>query len=420
MAKLLALCLSTCFVWASAESDALNEQGTLFFYCHSPFLSRDVLVYFDTSGGWSSSSLLTDQHLELYRDILVRNDNIPSDLEFASLTSYGDACTVKTAMGDLAIPVTLYWLNDGGAEFAVADISPSSPLFDSTTKAVALSSIVWGEFGASVRLLVASGDTSPSDRYGCFSGAMNNMVYPPVLSDANIWKVGISRFGFHNPLTNASLPFSRPTIASIQSAVHGIVLPSAVFDDFVAALRQISGSVLRVNGDSLFIQNCYIDDVGFAGDLPHLVLGFEGQDAFRLYPNAYLDKSANKECRVTVFRGDGSEAILGDSLFASGLVQFSRNQGLLLCPSLMDTVVVPSTVVGPRPKSDFAMSGNNGLLVGITVGGVVLLVAVIAFFVIRAKRKQRAERDRYSASRPMVADPSISDAASEASEHVRV
>jgi hypothetical protein len=151
-----------------------------------------------------------------------------------------------------------------------------------------------------------------------------------------------------------------------------------------------------------------------------MILSFDDQPAFVLGPHTFLDWDANNECRTIVHRGASSEITLGDTLFGSGVLELGRNRSLVLFPHDLREFYDWGGVVLPATMNDDSTSSNSDIVLGVAIGGGVLILAIIIGLVVRAKRKQRIQRDRYSVTRPMVANPSISDAASEPSDHVRV
>jgi hypothetical protein len=186
-----------------------------------------------------------------------------------------------------------------------------------------------------------------------------------------------------------------------------------MFDYFLSKARSINGKPVEQVGKDLIVHECFSDlsSQVLKGDAFSVIVSLKGQGTagIRIRPERYMRKIADGKCVIEVFRGDQDDTvILGDALFKSTIIEFSSNHGLRICPLWPFRVTAQSiklAQIDGRFESNESKSSSSGLLIAILVGGIVLVGGLVAWFVMRSK-KNRTHVDRFSPTRPMVADPS--------------
>ena len=163
------------------------------------------------------------------------------------------------------------------------------------------------------------------------------------------------------------------------------------------------------------------NDGSFIQGLPSLILKFT--QAVKVSPSDYImPKKGSEDCFVNIYKDE--TVILGDAFFKTGMVELAKNGTVSHCrPSKTNYVLNGQETVkdggddtvdvDQANKDDPPKHRYYGLFIGCTIGGIVLIIGVIVFFVIRAKRRQRLTRD--DPNRSMIHDLSSTNSVTSSS-----
>jgi hypothetical protein len=228
--------------------------------------------------------------------------------------------------------------------------------------------------------------------------------------------------------------------ATLSTITEGLVLPKKFYNNFIASLTKYTS--IRTNTDgSVVVDRCFDEQTGTINPLlPDLVITFANQNGYgvRILPQDYLRAQTSLSCRVQVVDG-GENFLLGDSIIKSGYVELTSTR-MRLCPNNQYHATdiafdananskdrVKARGIEASPDADVITvsddqnndSSRQGLIIGITVGGITIVIGVRVYIVIRKKRRSKKilapspaviqtsnDSRRYSASRSMIHDES--------------
>ena len=434
MAKSVSLCFLSALVLVRGDDDSMNLGTSLSFPCFRAGGERTIPVFIDAEGSISDEATGSRRALQIYDSLVVNSAlTTSSNLVSGSLTRSQEICVMMTRKGQVPIPITVFQGPSGA--FAMTNVNPESAIFTGL-HSIATSAIV-GPDGSNENLeLLVSANGHLADGSTC-SGNIAQQMHPKVMEAAGTWTVEVENFALHNassyaPVLNSSS--GSPHAGRISTLTAGIILPSEAYDRFLGEFDTSPTGDALIVGDRIILKSCK------ATLRTDLVITLVGQNGFGIVLTAdmYTQKLANNQCMVQVSRGRNAEFVLGAVLFQSGFVEFSRNGDMVVCPLHLYHPTDSAFQYGDNgdrlPKSlnhasapgllaKYSDDDEGGkILIGVTVAGIVVIIAVISWFVWRAKRKRRLLKrmDQFDPRRGMISDPSIASEASAQSPQQRV
>jgi hypothetical protein len=400
------------------------------FRCRSELVEADVLLFLETEVGPITAKNV-EATGENILELVNRRRILVDVIETSGFEVYSDTCSLQIFDKTLSFPVELV----GTMDFQVAILTVASipKIFDSGVQSMSirpLSNIYLSTFILSMlaeggtplvnnkQNMLPIGQQTPKldDNQGRLSSTINEMgLITPESRYTRLEFLGVAGIkGF------------------LSTKKEGLTFSTHIFDKFIGGIKSIVGDRLVKREGGFIVKDCSTmrnGDVTLKNpELFEISFSLEGLggNGIRFMPHTFLtfDHDVKSACALRIFEDKSlnpNEVILGDSFFQSVELQFS-SEGLKLDPLRLYSPVhsvkniapllpeddgkVVTLVKRSDTSSDDESSTNSGLIIGIAVGGTVLIIAVITFLTIRAKRRQHTQIDRYSASRPMVADPS--------------
>lgn len=401
-------------VASGSSSGLVSMNHSVTFPCVSESLEFEIPVFVDTYYGKLPTAPDDERFLTIYE--LLKADgiykNMPSPSEFSY---FPDKCRLSGRNRTPIYPIDISLFVTEETQFGIAYLKPDSSAFGDELSAVAIVGSIDPELSYPMLLrAIKAGETNPIEDVRRLCGLPDSDLKPDVVPGTGSLSVSIQSLGlasgdqvdeFRNDYTGIT--------AFISSSTKGIVLPSPMFDYFLSKAKSINGKPVEQVGTDLIVHECLSDRSSqvLESDAFSLIVSLKGQGTtgIRIRPERYMRKIADGKCVMEMFRGDQDDTvILGDALFKSTIIEFSSNHGLRICPLWPFRVPLKSIKlpkVDGRFESNESKSSSFGLLISILVAGIVLIGGLVAWFVMRA-RKNRTHVDRFSPTRPMVADPS--------------
>jgi hypothetical protein len=414
----------------SAVSHALGVSGipdantgtSNVFLCSVASSGEQVPIIFDSAINEPLTSILLDG-ARFYFDKLVSTRVIPVGTTMGStdISASVDRCLFEQSSKE--VPITLIQMPDVGLDFAVASSGPGSQLFNEND----ILSTIRLEGSDSIETIIVGSGAQVDDSFACRNNNEDRMIMKRVSDE--LWEFGLDSIGLLTRGANYSHLTKSVQKAIVATAFEGIALPAVQYDEMISILES-SGLALG-SGDSKVVSNCFTDD-GISKSLPDLVISFSGQDGYgvRIQPADYVLKLDNGECRLLIQKVASSELVLGDAFIKSGYVELNKVEKFMVaCPNhqyhVTDDAFNPNIPAhsrpaprgvsrAPSPQNGVVTVGelqekdtsNNALVIGLTVGGVVLIIAAIVFFIVRKRMQAKRVVSRFDPSRSMIHEPS--------------
>lgn len=341
--------------------------------------------------------------------------------ELPSETSEWDAsrrlCEVRSKSGKVAIPVSYFVHDMTLSEISVVNVGADSDVFP-IVDSIGFNYRRTEHVHSSINVFFSTpGYARPDAILGCFANG-ENRISPQMLDYDATWSLSLQDIGVASAKGFFPIDITNTLRATLSFTTRGLVLPHSLYDSFLERFSQAAAYEIVSVKEGIRVKNCDEKDEKLLRGLPSLVLTFVGSDGagIEVRPSMFVHPLPNRECEVNVFRSDQDKGVLlGDAFFRTGLVQISLDRELVLCPDFklqataIDASSRPSSngsSVELTGKSHDASGVANKIIVGVTIGGIVLIFSVVAYFIIRAKRRQVFE-NRDDPRRFMVQDPSV-------------
>lgn len=402
----------------SAAHSMTSQAEVTVFECYSYDAGIDIPVFIDTKAYGSDEGMVKMRAQEVF-DVLTREKLFP-DADSSALDEFKifpDRCVVKSPTGSYIVKIWLVVAAE--VQFGIGNAGPSTDLLGPEIGSWAIGGTPSSKVDQQLQLsLSRAGEPDPMSQLTNQCDLVEAFRKPTVDTSSGRWEFVVDAIGFASDNKTDRLALSA-TKAILSSETRGIELPSTMYDEFVTRITITNKAVELVNG-SLVFKECYAEGGYALGPAKmHLFVALRGQGqvGIQLDASALLRKGATAgSCEVKVTRGSSGDIIFGDSFFQSSLIQFSRTSGLSVCPYAVHYLdgVIPAEQqqyikdemmeVSQRTKS------SSALLIGLIVGGVVLVGAVVTFFVIRHRKMTRSS-DRFAPERPMVEPSDVSSTA---------
>ena len=386
----------------TCRMDQDNSEVPLFFYSEDPSGLQD---------GKSTSML--ESILTYASSVRAFKPELPYILEGWSVSM--KQCEVQSYLVTVTLPVSHFFHNETLSEFSVADIASDSKFF-SIVDSFALYSHPINAHRPPIEGLLSAKGPRPDSLVGCPAGGRNRIT-PRVQDSKRDWSFQLQALSM--PWTDGAHILPMSTVKGRLSYItKGLVLPEKLYDYFLDRLSAVSIHDIIRGESRIFIKSCYETDPRMLFGLPSLVLTFIGANSsnVEILPHIYMQALQNKECELDVYKSSGDTVILGDAFFRAGLTQISSDKSLVVCPASM--YVHPSSKAaspgGLPANSSVDIVGKNDdpdgiaskVIIGVTVGGIVFICALVAFFIIRARRRN-STKNRDDPARFMIKDPSV-------------
>jgi len=323
-------------------------------------------------------------------------------------------CEFRTSIDTVTLPVTHFFNDDTFDEISVARVAPESATFSAIRSfSTNYRSPIRGRFEAFLSIR----DSRPQE-IACESQGQISLS-PQLLRSGEEWSVVLENLEFKSNSIADSIRMNH-TEAMLSFSTKGIHLPTDMYDSFVSKFAHLVLQNITQVGDSIRVSNCFDENMGVFRGMPSLVLTLMGSHGTGVIitPDMFIEALPNRECLVEVYRSGQERVILGDAFLRTGFVQICRNRGLVLCPRFVldqDAKMAFNSGASLPGKYDDPSGFMNTILISLTVGGIVLILGVIVFFILRAKRRQQF-KNREDPRRFIFQDPSVNG--SEISESV--
>lgn len=404
-----------------------NIGASNVFLCQLTSTHDDAPVIFDSSLNEPISVISADV-AGLYFQKVTSTGAISADYvtNLNTVSVSEDVCTLSDS--SIQVPVSVIHIFPG-VEIAVVAAGPRSNFFSNhgvlSTHREAKSD--------AIKLVILGTGEKVDDSSFCQANNEDLMIMNRTSQDN--WAFDLESIGMlvgdatYTPLVG---PVPQATVAT---AAEGIGLPDALYAQFTTMLQNGGLRLVSAAADNaVLIDNC--KETGLLSkSLPDFVFTFSGQHGYgvRIEPADYVSLIPNtQQCRLKVHKmTSASNVILGDAFVKSGYVELNQDaSNMAACPGkqfhLTDAAFnaavpaharpAPRAVSRPLdPKSSTWTVGelqeqdtsNTALIIGLTVGGCVLIFGVVAFFVVRKRRAEKAKKSSpFDPSRSMIHDPS--------------
>lgn len=375
-----------------------NSEVPLFFYSEDPSGLQD---------GRSTSML--ESILTYAISVREFKPELPPNLDEWSVSM--KECEVRSYLLTVILPVSHFFHKETLSEFSVADIASDSKFF-SIIDSFALYAHPINAHQPPIEGLLSAKGSRPDSMVGCPASGRNRIT-PKVHDSRRDWSFQLQALSMPWSDGIHILPMSTVR-ARISYITKGLVLPEKLYEYFLDRLSAVSMHEIIRAESRIFIKSCYETDPRILIGLPSLVLTFLGANStnVEILPHIYMQTLQNKECQLDIYKSSGDTVILGDAFFRAGLTQISSDKSLVVCPANM--YVGPSSKAAFPGNSSVDIVGKNDdpdgiaskVIIGVTVGGIVFICALVAFFIMRARRRN-STKNRDDPARFMIKDPSV-------------
>lgn len=430
MAKLISACLGALLLVADSHASYVRstKHHALAFRCRSPDVKGDIVVLFRGEGR-STAELSIQEKGDSVFALLMRDSHYPG-LKLGTpraFQQFQSTCEVTHLSRHYSIPVDIYHADD--AVFAVVDLPVKDQVFSASLEAVTFAQDRKDSYGAFLLVPASHGEK----RYVRDAKRTLPLGFrtPAIVREGASWHLVVNEVGFiaNSKYTQLNEASDEKIKGYMSTSTRGLLFPTKLYESLVSQFKSVlGGRVTKQDTHSRFlVSDCFL--AGSNGrykmnaGLFEVVVILEGigGNGVRLSPHTFLERltDGSNSCWMNIFKDESlgeKEIVLGDAFMHSSDMQFSKDEGFVIAPlsvyspthSVDDTMPFqpePAPLMEIVNRHDFETAGN-GLLIGIAVGGSILIIGAIVFLIVRAKRKSRQAFDRFSPSRPMVADPS--------------
>ena len=403
--------------------DANRGQSNV-FTCELTSNHDTALVVFDSLLNEALSSVSTDiAKFYLHKATSTKAIKVIGAFDLSSVSVAPDSCKVIDSSVNVPVSVIKY----PGLYIAVVAAGPRSHFF-STRAAFSTFRQLASDI---IELRISDKTGAVDDKMGCLANNADRMIMER--SSETSWEFGLHSIALLTKETEYTLLSDSPPKAVVSTVSEGLGFPEALYELFKTSLQSAGFQLVSGADDSTIVNGCETKN-GLSVSLPDFVITFSKQEGYgvRVQPTDYLEVLKDGQCRLKIQKVSGSELVLGDAFIKSGYVELNSAQKFMMaCPNKQyhltdkafdpklpgadrpaprgaDVGTTPLNGVNPMSEDQAEDSTNQALVIGLTVSGVVLIIGVVAFFVIRKKRadKKKAEEARFAPSRSMIHDPS--------------
>ena len=427
----ISFCLAAMGI-ASAHAASTIGAHSLTFKCvvRDPRGDLELPLFFDTLGRSSDDLKSVARGMEIFE--VLRRDNIFANLDSSyvpDIHHYHEECEVMTGGKIYKFPVDFF--GDEGYQFVAYNLLPTSNAFKRDIESLRFSPLGPKQSGSLFLQPSSRGEGSRIDADSCSMPADHRRA--SVFENGNKWNFIVKDLGLIFNSQYLPIRSESNLVAYVSTLKTGLTFSKDLYESvmkmIVSSLEP--GRVVVKNGGVMFVSDCHwARPEGVFGKkerMFEIVTALDGQggNGIRFFSETFIaraDEVDANTCRLNIFMDEKlaeNEIIFGDAFFRASDVEFSGlNNGLAVCPysvyspSHEVSNEVPYLVQQPlvQVASRYAQKPSDySLLIGLLVGGCVLIFGVIAFFIFRAKRKNRLmaqeESGRFAPTRPMV-DPS--------------